>query len=258
MIVTIEGIKIELGVKKESGTLLIDSIKEFKNNVGVTIETVLLKDGNVDGRNLSVDGAKLDAIDQGLAKADSPTFAGLTLSGIFDAEALSADVNLFKTDTVGDGADGQSLYIYRKAAEGTDYIRAYTDQYRRLWLYSNRSFYMDAAGYIFLQFSANEDIYCFYSSASGDNRKFRIFGYITAAGASKWAGFQVDDVDDYFHLLRGDANILGFKVDMPLNVPSHAIHAAGLKSGTDQANAGAVVGELYVDTNDDNTIKRGV
>lgn len=28
--------------------------------------------------------------------------------------------------------------------------------------------------------------------------------------------------------------------------------------GTDQANAGAATGELYFDTNDDNTVKMGV
>jgi len=33
---------------------------------------------------------------------------------------------------------------------------------------------------------------------------------------------------------------------------------ADLKSGTDQADSGAVAGEFYVDTNDDNTVKRGV
>ncbi len=31
----------------------------------------------------------------------------------------------------------------------------------------------------------------------------------------------------------------------------------GLKSGTDQTDAGASENELYVDTNDDNTIKLG-
>lgn len=37
-----------------------------------------------------------------------------------------------------------------------------------------------------------------------------------------------------------------------------SIHATGMKSGTDQSDAGAAVGELYVDTNDDNSVKRGV
>jgi hypothetical protein len=30
-----------------------------------------------------------------------------------------------------------------------------------------------------------------------------------------------------------------------------------LKSGTDQSDAGAETGEMYVDSNDDNTVKRG-
>ncbi len=36
------------------------------------------------------------------------------------------------------------------------------------------------------------------------------------------------------------------------------IFPAGMKSGTDQADAGAAAGELYSDTNDDNTVKIGV
>jgi len=36
------------------------------------------------------------------------------------------------------------------------------------------------------------------------------------------------------------------------------IHIANMKSGTDQADAGAVAGELYFDTDDDNTVKMGI
>ena len=39
-----------------------DTIVEKTSGAGVTIETVLLKDGNVDGRDVSVDGATLDAL----------------------------------------------------------------------------------------------------------------------------------------------------------------------------------------------------
>ncbi len=39
---------------------------------------------------------------------------------------------------------------------------------------------------------------------------------------------------------------------------SGGIFPAGMKSGTDQADAGAAAGELYQDTNDDNSIKMGV
>lgn len=40
--------------------------------------------------------------------------------------------------------------------------------------------------------------------------------------------------------------------------PDGGIHLAALKSGTDQTDAGAAAGELYSDTNDDNTVKIGV
>lgn len=39
----------------------------------------LITAGTVDGRDVSVDGSKLDGINQGLATTDSPTFAGLTV-----------------------------------------------------------------------------------------------------------------------------------------------------------------------------------
>lgn len=40
-----------------------DIVDEKTVNLGVTIETILMKDGLVDGRNVSVDGAKLDTIE---------------------------------------------------------------------------------------------------------------------------------------------------------------------------------------------------
>jgi hypothetical protein len=43
-----------------------------------------------------------------------------------------------------------------------------------------------------------------------------------------------------------------------IDLNAASIFAASLISGTDQADAGAAAGELYVDTNDDNTVKRGV
>ena len=41
-------------------------------------------------------------------------------------------------------------------------------------------------------------------------------------------------------------------------VDSATISFAAMKSGTDQSDAGASAGELYSDTNDDNTVKLGV
>ena len=51
----------------------------------------------------------------------------------------------------------------------------------------------------------------------------------------------MDDDDDYFHLTRSDTNILGFKIDVPVNITSiteHDDNAAALV-------AGLVVGDVY-------------
>ncbi len=97
--------------------LTADTISETTAAAGVTVDGVLLKDGEVDGRDVSVDGTKLDtvetnadvtdtanvtaagalmdseltnitavkALNQGVATTDSPSFAGLT--------ATTADIN---------------------------------------------------------------------------------------------------------------------------------------------------------------------
>jgi hypothetical protein len=54
-----------------SGTLRVnseikaDTINEYTLNSGVTVDTVLIKDGSVDGRDVSTDGTKLDGIATG-------------------------------------------------------------------------------------------------------------------------------------------------------------------------------------------------
>jgi len=67
----------------------------------LTVPNIIVS-GNVDGRDLSVDGTKLDAIDQGVATTDSPTFAGLT---------TTADVSFGDNDKAIFGA-GSDLQIY--------------------------------------------------------------------------------------------------------------------------------------------------
>jgi hypothetical protein len=98
-------------------SITTDTIAETTAAAGVTIDGVLVKDGEVDGRDVSVDGTKLDtvetsadvtdtanvtaagalmdseltnitavkALNQGVATTDSPSFAGLT--------ATTADIN---------------------------------------------------------------------------------------------------------------------------------------------------------------------
>ena len=58
--------------------MVTDNINEKTAATGVTIDTVLLKDGNVDGRNLSTDGTKLDAVE---ASADVTDVDNVRSSG---------------------------------------------------------------------------------------------------------------------------------------------------------------------------------
>ncbi len=59
------------------------------------------------------------------------------------------------------------------------------------------------------------------------------------------------DGNNYFRIATGGSTL--FRIDT-----TGGIHPAGLKSGTDQSDAGAAAGELYSDSNDDNTVKIGV
>jgi hypothetical protein len=104
-------------VVSSGDSITTDTIAETTAAAGVTIDGVLVKDGEVDGRDVSVDGTKLDgieagadvtdttnvtaagalmdseltnitavkALNQGVATTDSPSFAGLT--------ATTADIN---------------------------------------------------------------------------------------------------------------------------------------------------------------------
>jgi hypothetical protein len=104
-------------VVSSGDVITTNTINETTAASGVTIDGVLVKDGEVDGRDVSVDGTKLDtvetnadvtdtanvtaagalmdseltniaavkALDQGVATTDSPSFAGLT--------ATTADIN---------------------------------------------------------------------------------------------------------------------------------------------------------------------
>ena len=65
-------------------------------------------------------------------------------SGKFSvASAAGEHAYLFYDNAnIGDANDGQSLYVYRKAAEGNDYFRFYTDQYRNQHLQSSLNMYI--------------------------------------------------------------------------------------------------------------------
>ena len=69
-------------------------------------------------------------------------------------------------------------------------------------------------------------------------------GYITAVTANRWGKLSIEDSDDYIHLSREDANILGFQVDMPMMITEDNLgsdyldpHPGLLLTNTTPANA---------------------
>ena len=122
-------------VVSSGDVITTNTINETTAAAGVTIDGVLVKDGQVDGRDVSVDGTKLDtvetnadvtdtanvtaagalmdseltnitavkALDQGVATTDTPTFAGLITAGNVDGRDVSADGA--KLDGIEAGAD---------------------------------------------------------------------------------------------------------------------------------------------------------
>ena len=53
---------------------------------------VMAASSTVDGRDLSVDGAKLDLINQGVATTDSPTFAAINVNGLVTSDDFQIDL----------------------------------------------------------------------------------------------------------------------------------------------------------------------
>lgn len=120
------------------------------------------------------------------------------------------DVTLFEDTDVADDADGKSLYVYRKAAEGDDYFKMYVNQWREAGLNSNKALVIQSDDYV----SFGKDTKFF--DGAGDNKTVRQHGYITAVTTDKYIQHQVSDTTDNYEITRQDANILGMDIQMPL------------------------------------------
>jgi hypothetical protein len=122
-------------VVSSGDVITTNTVNETTAASGVTIDGVLVKDGQVDGRDVSVDGTKLDtvetnadvtdtanvtaagalmdseltnitavkALNQGVATTDTPTFAGVVTAGNVDGRDVSVDGA--KLDGIEAGAD---------------------------------------------------------------------------------------------------------------------------------------------------------
>lgn len=52
------------------------------------------------------------------------------------------------------------------------------------------------------------------------NPTFKLWGYLTNGTAPHSISHQIDDTDDYYHITKDHANILGMSIDMPLTLPN--------------------------------------
>ena len=115
----------------------------------------------------------------------------------------------YDNDDVGDTTDGQSLYVYRRAAEGDNYLRFLVDKWQTSLIYSNNILALQASDYV----SSWSDFYLGITESA--NHTFRHYGQITAVGGEKYIQWQVNDTTDNFELTRQDTNIGYFDVQMP-------------------------------------------
>jgi len=135
---------------------------------------------------------------------------------------VQGDVSFFEDTQVGNDADGKSVYIYRKAAEGNRSIRFYTSAGATSTI-EGTMFDLLSTGWNAL-IRAGSATYPLDLDINGlnvgltyrsNNPYLRLRGRITAAGAQKYGEFTVDDATDYVTFNREDANILGLRINAP-------------------------------------------
>lgn len=173
--------------------------------------------------------AFLDGQDQTIKTTSSPTFVGLLTPIINDT--ATQDLKLFSTGTIGNTTNGKRLYVYRVAAEGTQYIDLYVDQYQRGYLDANAGMVfsstpMSGGNFAWDIYAAPTATYMglttsaltlykainllINSNSSSGNPYLQIQGYITAPMAAKYSRQYIDDVNDEYLFTLQDANLTGY------------------------------------------------
>jgi len=207
-----------------------------------------------DTTNVQAAGAVMDseltsetdvkAINQGLATTDDVTFNTIDTVEIDNSAGVlkiqpdaSGDVELFGDVDVGDAENGKRLFIHRKAAEGDRRILMYInsggtgggegilDVNGVLNFSSDSTMQFKSGGVMRLNPTPSDYLSIFQFAGVGDNYDVRQYGHITAAATRKYISWQVDDTTDKFILDREDTNVLGFKVNMPLEVTGEILQS---------------------------------
>ena len=194
----------------------------------------------------------------GVDAADTASFDGVSnylFDGIVESDSLitptinataTSDLSLFGTTDVADDADGKSLYIHRKAAEGDHNIRLYIDKWEEAWFGCTTTLYFPS----FVAYQGNVH----FGKDASLNNTFKMAGYITADTSDKYIQWQVNDSTDNFELTREDANIGAFDIQMPLIVDKVIGTPDAITATSDGIAASLETLNTEVTTNDDNDL----
>ena len=251
-------------INLEGGTGIVDDIYAKKGNISIfgTKFSTYNETGNILGVGFNGGGLIIFDGDINASQLDNP-------NGNLQIQPNTAnDVELFKDFTVADNADGKKLIIWRNAISETDTsFQLYANQYRQFIISmdggtgaasviqtpSDRLMLRTKTGLI-LQDGAEADISMFEQAGSGENPSLTQAGYITNGANEVEIMWTVKDTDDYFWLERENTNLLGFKIDMPVDlIDNNLITTGRIKTGELIIPSGTtptptVEGALFLDT----------
>jgi len=137
------------------------------------------------------------------------------------------NVDLFSDTDVANNVDGKQFSINRRAAEGDTTLGFFIndDQWAHIWANWDVSIYSTVTSGVIKLGAVSTNVVHLVGTinsigepSGNKNLPLRHYGYITADSAQRYVTWLLDDDDDYFHLTRSDTNILGFKIEMPVNL----------------------------------------
>jgi len=199
---------------------------------------------------LTQDALLLDCSNDPLTNAlDLPTIYN-SLGNLKIMPDVQGDVGLFGDTDVANGVDGKTFSVNRRAAEGDTYLNFYVNDDQTAYIDSNWDISIRsnlASGVIELgAISTNIVRLIGTVNAIGEptgikNLPLRHYGYITNGAAQRYVTWDLQDGDDYYHLTKSGAQILGLKIEMPLDLVANALTT--LSTGTFGSTYQAILGD---------------